>query len=257
LPALLIHITSECILGNAIPPIKTVLTVLRRIFVLVMALGLTVFPISAFFASLFASLMNYVGDAGALCLCPALPFLGYASLLLQIFIGPVFILEKPGIWRGIKRSLALARLGFIAVAGLMTLLYFILMALGGAFSVLLIIAISLIGPTSSSPLIDALGIMAIEVLMIFLIPILPITLTLAYYDARIRLEGLDLTLNLYDQPVSLSALPSPDLALTQGGIWIDIKNIGYLVLMYAILYGLPMLVSVGINALFVPGSGGF
>ncbi|HEX3051578.1 MAG TPA: hypothetical protein VHP83_13035, partial [Aggregatilineaceae bacterium] len=146
---------------------------------------------------LFFMLLVAVSFAGALCfpLFFTMPVLFYIGLSLYFFIVPVIMLERVPISKGIHRALHLGKARFWPLSG------FVL-------SMLIISGLMQLAANSiTSFLFSASGDITTTVTavlqMIFSIltmPVLPIGLTLMYYDTRVRLEGLDLLMLTWDRP---------------------------------------------------------
>lgn len=134
---------------------------------------------------------------------------GLAALGIVVYIGiagycmlpPVLMLENIGVSAGISRAWALGKARFWPILGVVAAILIITTVIQVAFGALaqfvLLGAVraggSLLAQQIASSLING-------VIGIFTIPLLPIGLALLYYDARTRLEGLDITLQTMDDP---------------------------------------------------------
>ncbi len=220
----IIDCTSEYILGRKSSMVDALRKVIRRSFTIILAL----IAIGIIYLGLmFLLALIFIPTAGSLCvLLPLLLMLavGYFAASAGLYILPTIILERVGFWLGIRRAMALAKRrfwrNFWFVIGILVIWLVITMAFG-QFTVFLL------GSSGSSHTILLWVNLAIQ---IFIIPILPVGLTLMYYDTRIRTEGLDLALMAVETlSPRLSDIPSPvprDSRVTAQ----DVKNIVMLLL---------------------------
>jgi hypothetical protein len=143
----------------------------------------------------------------SVCIVPliALPVVLYWGLSVYFFIVPVLILERVGILASIRRALILGKRRFWQNAGFTFGIWTITLVLTFAFSAFVLFVVESADEDS------LLGVGVDLAIQIFITPILPIGLTLMYYDTRIRTEALDLALEAVDtlnpRP---SDLPSPE-----------------------------------------------
>jgi hypothetical protein len=118
----------------------------------------------------------------------------YIAVAIYGYIVPVLTLENIGASVGLYRAFALGKARFWTVVGLTLTIALITATITYAFgSVIgLILAPRLAAAsTVTSDLVDTL---VGAIINIFLLPLMPIGLTLLYLDTRIRLEGLDTAL---------------------------------------------------------------
>jgi hypothetical protein len=134
-------------------------------------------------------------------------FIGFS---LYAFLTPVLVLERVGPLEGISRAWALAKARFWPTFGLFILVIVITYLLSIAFNfVSSLISRGGVGPANFTTATIIQTILQ-AVTTIFIEPILPIGFTLMYYDARVRLEGLDIALQNVETPEPRPAdLPSP------------------------------------------------
>jgi hypothetical protein len=123
------------------------------------------------------------------------PVVIYFGIAIYLFIFPVMMLERVGVAFGARRALMLCKARFWPVFGLSFGILVITLTLSIIFSAL-VSAIFNAGGVER----DILRSLAEMAANIFTAPILPIGLTLMYYDTRIRLEGLDITLQMVETP---------------------------------------------------------
>jgi hypothetical protein len=154
----------------------------------------------------------------AIGILTALCGIGIAGIGLAAYVGlatfamlpPVLMLESVGASRGVNRAWTLGRSRFWTVLGFMAVFYIILLILNLALTS---VAGLLVTPTRSFDITagDMLNTVLTTVVSILLAPILPIGMTLLYYDVRSRVEGLDIALSTLDKPNPRpSDVPSPD-----------------------------------------------
>lgn len=156
---------------------------------------------------IFLVLFLIFGVVGAICLFPllAVPVIMYYALCLYYLIVPTLVLEDVDVMVGLRRALTFARVRFWQVFGLVFSIQLIATIIG------IIIAV-LGGLVSGSfeqndPMFNLISSLAGLVVA----PLLPIGLTLMYYDTRIRAEGLDMALQSVPTPQPRPAdLPSPE-----------------------------------------------
>jgi hypothetical protein len=143
----------------------------------------------------------------SVCIVPliALPVVLYWGLCVYFFLVPMMILERVGILASIRRALILGKRRFWQNAGFTFGIWTITLVLTFAFSAFVLFVVESADEDS------LLGVVVDLAIQIFITPILPIGLTLMYYDTRIRTEALDLALEAVDtlnpRP---SDLPSPE-----------------------------------------------
>jgi hypothetical protein len=187
--AAVIFVASESLLGRNIPVGKAFRHIKGRLLPLIGALLLIII--------VFGLLLVITSLLTSICIVPIviIPVILYYALALYFFLMPVMVLERTGPGLGANRALYLGRARFWPT-------------LGFAFAIWLVTAVintalgsvgGLVGATSfegANTLETAIGL----AVTIFITPIMPIGLTLMYYDARIRIEGLDFALQAVDSP---------------------------------------------------------
>jgi hypothetical protein len=187
--ATITYIASESVLGRAVPVLKAFGQVKGRLLPLIGALIL-VFIV---FAILFVALLLLTYVCGISIALGAL--LLYYGLALYFFTVPVMVLERTGPGLGVSRAQYLGRERFWPTLGFL----FVIWVVMGVIQVALGSAGGLVGATS----LEGAGALKTAISLattIFITPILPIGLTLMYYDARIRIEGLDFALQAVNSP---------------------------------------------------------
>lgn len=195
---LITYMTSESNLGRRISVAEAFSQIARRFLPLTGALIVA--------GILFLVLMVAVVLA-SFCIFPliALPVVLYWALCAYFYIVPVMILERVGILASIRRALILGKRRFWQNAGFTFGIWTITAVLTFAFSAFVLFVVESADEDS------LLGVVVDLAIQIFITPILPIGLTLMYYDTRIRTEALDLALESVDtlnpRP---SDLPSPE-----------------------------------------------
>jgi hypothetical protein len=124
----------------------------------------------------------------------------YVGVAMYVFLTPVLVLEQVGITDGMSRGWSLAKARFWQIFGLTALVQVISFVISFALS---FIAGLITGGTlaqSSFGIAQIVSVILTALISIVLEPILPIGYTLMYYDARIRLEGLDMALTSSPSP---------------------------------------------------------
>jgi hypothetical protein len=126
-----------------------------------------------------------------------LPYLFYVSTSIYALITPVVILEKVGVRDAVWRGYTLARERFWYLIRV----YLLIGLLGVGISWILQIMIAIFDQQSASTGAPGLVTYILSAIsQIVLVPITPIAVTLVYYDARVRLEGLDMAMGMVDSP---------------------------------------------------------
>ena len=137
----------------------------------------------------------------ALCLCGlGFGLVAYIWVALSAFVTPVIILERTSLIAGMQRAWVLGKARVWPVLGLsiaiLVISFVIGLALGFAIQLLIRPAIG----STSYTVANAVQIVLQTIVSVFIAPIWPITLTLLYYDARVRVEGLDIALQAVNKP---------------------------------------------------------
>jgi hypothetical protein len=173
-------------------------------------------------------------------LCAILIFpLIYVWLALSTFTPAVLVLERTGISFGLRRAWSLGKariwqiMGLTLALGIITaILTFGLQALLGVFV-----------PTSEGFNInanDVINLVIQTVISTLISPIVPIAFTLLYYDARVRLEGLDIAFEssgINDPRPSDFESPQPNASLLSSK---DIGNMGILTIIVCGIFGVAV-----------------
>lgn len=228
---------SEINLGRKPSFIETFRKASRRFFPV--TLGLIAIGIAFFLLGVLATLL-LVYTAGSICLLMPMILLLSATYFLgcmSVYAIPTITLERVGFLLGIRRAMVLAKQrfwrNFWFVIGILVI-WWVIDIVFGQF------AKFVLGSTTDSDTLIMVIDLAIE---IFTIPMLPIGLTLMYYDTRIRVEGLDLAMMTVEAPdprPSDVPSPVPAYAFLAGQ---DVRNIVILALgIFAIGCGFYVLV---------------
>lgn len=235
---LIVFITSETVLGRRVSIVEAFNAVSGKLATLMLAWLLvgTVFLISAL--GLFI--------AGIFLFVPflLLPVVFYFGLCVYVFIVPVVILEDVPLLTGVQRALSLAKMRFWRVLGFVVGIWLITLVLSQAFEYF---TEFVLGTTRHRRMIL---IVVRAIIDLFIQPVLPVGLTLLYYDARIRSEGLDLALRLTHsaEPRLTDVIsPQPGEALIVGR---DIRNIVIFTVALTVMFcSLSVLIGVMAQAL--------
>ena len=182
-------IASESVLGRTIPITKALGQVKERFWPLVGAL--IIVGIVFFVLALILALLTELCGLSALLFL----FLLYYGLALYFFTIPVMVLERTGPRFGVSRAQYLGRERFWPSLGFVFVIWLVMGIIQLAFGS----ASWLVGDTTlegASALRTAISL----AVTVFVTPIMPVGLTLLYYDARIRVEGLDFALQVMDLP---------------------------------------------------------
>lgn len=230
------YCTSEITLGRRASILPALSRAIRRAFTFIPAL--LVIGILFWGLLLLASLLMIPLAGKFWILLPILLMIAVMYLVMNavFFILPTIILERVGFLLGIRRAMALSKRRFWRVFWFVFGLWMIWMVITVAFGQFIAFILGSSGDN------EMILLVVDRTIQIFITPILPIGLTLMYYDARIRTEGLDLTLMTVTIPnPRLSDIPSP-VPRDAGVTTQDVKNIIILSLgMAAILAGLYLL----------------
>jgi Membrane domain of glycerophosphoryl diester phosphodiesterase len=171
-----------------------------------------------FFAILFGCSI-IIGLIGAAC-SPVFAGLGvvaYVGIATYAFLVPVLVLENVQTFAGVNRAWALGKARFWTVFGLIVAFAIINTVLNLAFGGLVRLMLVQSIQSTSSMAAQVVNVVITNVISIFLTPILPIGLTLLYFDTRNRFEGLDFALQAAGTPEPRPSdvlSPTPQAALT-------------------------------------------
>lgn len=129
------------------------------------------------------------GSGAFLFLVVLAVFVFYVILLVRSTVAPqAVVLEKLGGWAGIRRSFRLTEGAFWRILGIRVLLALIQGIAGGVIALPVSAAVASTGTTTQ----EVVNQVAQAVIAVFVAPITLVTLTLLYYDLRIRREGFDI-----------------------------------------------------------------
>ncbi|HLY26934.1 MAG TPA: hypothetical protein VKQ72_11385, partial [Aggregatilineales bacterium] len=195
------------------------------------------------FYALCAALVLIMAYTAALC-GAGVGVLIFVLISLYPFLMPVFVLERTGVMQGLSRAWFLAKTRFWPLLWIsLAVLLITGLVQGGLFTVELLV----IGNTLTAA--SRTSVQVVQTLLqagigIFIAPILPITFTMMYYDARIRVEGLDIALQCLDtpdpRPADLASPPPGQFMNSQ-----DWRNVGLLALLGVIPF-IMIIVTVGL-----------
>ncbi|MBZ0279532.1 MAG: glycerophosphoryl diester phosphodiesterase membrane domain-containing protein [Anaerolineae bacterium] len=161
-----------------------------------------------------------VGFVAAIC-APGIAAMGlvfYIGVATYAFLSPVLILENVGTSLGVNRSWSLGKTRFWNVLGIIVVIGIISFVISLAFSSIAQILVINASSTSAFTTLQIINLILSTVINIFVTPLLPIGLTLLYYDTRNRVEGLDIALSALDKPNARPrdvGSPLPQSGLTQ------------------------------------------
>ncbi|MBN1287791.1 MAG: hypothetical protein JXB47_20495 [Anaerolineae bacterium] len=145
-------------------------------------------------------LLGILRTIGLILFIPGLALLVYAAICINAFLAPVLILEDVSAGSGLNRAFGLAKARFWSVFGLMIAIWLITFIISVAFATFLAWVMPQSGYQDGYTWADVLETVVTTIINIFLAPVLPVGLTLMYYDTRVRLEGLDIALEALDMP---------------------------------------------------------
>jgi hypothetical protein len=159
----------------------------------------------------------------------------YVGLALYAFLTPVLILERVGVTDGLSRGWSLAKARFWQVFGITVLIRIIVFVASLALGVVVAIFTRGTLTQSSFGVAQVVSVALTALVSIIVEPILPIAYTMMYYDARIRLEGLDMALasstSPEPRPSDLVSPPATNTGLTRDdGVNMAILVVGGLIL---------------------------
>jgi MFS family permease len=162
----------------------------------------------------------------------------YVGISLFAFLVQVLTLERTDVRRGLSRAWYLARARFWQVAGFMLLVGIITLVVTLVLSALQQL---FLGGLTTNVVFNVISNLVVSIIVA---PVLPIGLTLMYYDTRVRVEGLDIALNAVD-----SAEPRPsDVASPRPTQLLNGRDAGNIVVLTLFLFGIGALLTL----LFAP-----
>jgi hypothetical protein len=199
-----------------------------------------------------------VGLIGVIC-PPAFAtvgIVGYIFLSTYAFLAPVLVLEDVGTSFGINRAWSLGKSRFWMIVGVWAAITVLSLIITTAFAAAAQWVIFQIIPPTSLTLSQVIDTALSTFISIFIVPLLPIGLTLLYYDTRTRYEGLDIALQALGRP---DARPS-DVTSPPGGAGLnsrDWANIAILTVGSLVIGLLAGAALVSLVNTFMPTGGGF
>jgi hypothetical protein len=126
--------------------------------------------------------------------------IAYIWVAFSAFVTPIIVLERTGVIAGMQRAWVLGKARVWTILGvsiaILMITFVIGLALGFAVQLVIRPAIGSASYTAAT----AVQIILQTIVAVFIAPIWPITLTLLHYDARVRVEGLDIALQAVDKP---------------------------------------------------------
>lgn len=190
----LTYMTSEAYLGRKVTAMEAFQAARRRFVSL--GFGLIWFFILVFIVSIGAGFLIMACNVGGL----ALGFLGYTIFGAYALMIPTLTLERTRVVAGINRGTMLTRGRFWPVLAVLGAIFIITAIINFALGLAGNVAIVQVIPFQSFNTLRAAQVVLQALITIFTAPVLPIGATLAYYDARVRLEGLDIALQSVGTP---------------------------------------------------------
>jgi hypothetical protein len=244
--SILSYMTSERHLGRVVGVREAFNAVRPRLANV--GVGLVLFYVILILAALALTVLLWLCGLG-------FGLIGYLGVTLYAFLVPVLVLERTDLTTGMKRAWLLAKARVWPVLGLIGAVALINWIFGQAVSWTgLFVTRQSIAPASFGAA-QALQLLVQSVVAIFLAPVLPIGLTLLYYDARVRLEGLDIALQSVNVPDPRPAdVPSPEPPPGWFMSSDDYRNVGLFmiggIVVVGALCGLSFLLVGGTSRLF-------
>lgn len=226
------YIASESYFGRKVSIGEAFGETRRRFFSL--GCGFLVF---SFVIGVFTFVVFFIGSICA-PVWLALGIVVYAGIAIYVSLVPVITLENVSVSVGVNRAWSLGRARFWQAFGLLIAIGLITYIISLAFAAVgqLLIVQGLSGASFMTRQITSQILSAL--ISVFILPLIPIGLTLLYYDTRIRVEGLDIALEALENPDARPAdLESP---MPRGGLnqtdWrnIIILTLGSIVLTVAL-----------------------
>jgi hypothetical protein len=182
-----------------------------------------------------------------LCAILVLPSV-YIWLAMFTLMTPVMVLERTPISSGIRRAWSLGKSRIWQIMGLTIAIAIINYIITFGLQALLGIFVPQTDSLSFSAG-DILSLVVQSIISTLISPIIPIAYTLLYYDARVRIEGLDIAFEnsgINDpRPADLES-PTPTDSLLSS------KDVGNMVIFSIVLIGVVGLLSCGLVALLGP-----
>lgn len=155
---------------------------------------------------------------------PALALLGvvaYIGIAAYSMLSPVLVLENVRAAFGVNRAWALGKSRFWTAFGIIAVITIIGAVIQLAFTSVAQLVVGGSVTSVSFTTADIINTAISTAIQIFIVPLLPIALTLFYYDTRTRVEGLDLALQTLED---VNARPS-DVSSPSGGAGLNQKDV--------------------------------
>ncbi|HEX2905477.1 MAG TPA: hypothetical protein VHO69_01350 [Phototrophicaceae bacterium] len=131
----------------------------------------------------------------------AFGLVAYIGIATYAFLVPILTLENVGTSFGVNRAWALGKARFWTVTGFIVAISVITFIISLAFStVAQWLILQFLASTASQTTYTIAMTVLSTFLSIFTIPLMPIGLTLLYYDTRTRVEGLDIAFESAENP---------------------------------------------------------
>lgn len=165
----------------------------------------------------------------------------YVGTVLYGFLTPVLVLERIDVGDGLRRAWELGKVRLWAMFGFMAAI--------GTVSFVFSLAVSAISETLIQPTVgslsfgvyDVIQVITSSVIGVLVGPVLPVGLTLLYYDTRVRYEGLDIALSALNKP---EARPRDLVSPPSMGKWMVRQDWTNLIIMTGVSFALIMLIIV-------------
>jgi hypothetical protein len=165
--------------------------------------------------------------------------IAYVSVVFYGFLVPVLVLERTSIGLGLRRGWSLAKARFWAILGIMFTVWLISFVFSIGLNTLEQLLTQNVIASASVSVADIVSQVVQALITMFLTPILPIALTLMYYDTRIRAEGLDIALSLSQRT---DARPSDVISPPPTRGLLTNKDFGNLVLLTGGIFAVLLLI---------------
>lgn len=198
--------------------------------------------------SLFIGLLFVLGVFTWVCLVGIVitALTGYLSITVSAQLVPVVMLEKQSASPAITRAHRLAKVRFWRMIAFNVLLALIPLALSFGVGVIVgFLAPETVPQQATGSILLQSGISGL--LSIFTAPLLPIGMTLFYYDTRLRLEGLDQALQMGGPDARPAQVPGT--AAVNGGAIFSGRDFLNILLLVVIGFGLTLLTGLALGSI--------
>lgn len=185
------YMTSEHHLGRKVGTLQALNAIKPRM--LPLALGLSAWWAVILLLSFALGLILFACGLG-------LGLLAYVGFVLYSFLTPVLVLERVRVGEGLRRAWDLGKTRVWAVFWFIITIVTVNLIISLALSAITDLFIQPTVGSLSFSVRDVIDIITSAAIGIFLGPVLPVGLTLLYYDTRVRFEGLDIALSSVEKP---------------------------------------------------------